>query len=270
MSISLVIPCYSAGPNIERTIKSCEDVCDDVVMISTAPYAEDVEALKELGTVVELPFNFTFIHGFGSMMNQGTTSTKNDWILLFGVAETLAQEIKPLRETLDKCSHLDSMFRVSHEGDINVWKRIWNRKSGSHWSGLIHEEIVGGTEREVLIRMQDTEKVPVDDPLKQEVFRYIKTLSYNAMYHRLIHHPEQLGGTDAGWIKFVNGARESIEAFCDEHKDMLNACLEGDFDELQRLVEKRMNAGKIADGVKFEPVGEKATGFETIESEALA
>lgn len=254
--ISLVIPAYSAGPNIERTIKSVEGLCDDVVIISTAPFKEDVGELNKLGTVVELPWNHTFLHGFGSMMNEGSRSAKNDWLLLFGVAETFAESFRDVKAVL-RDSPFDSVFRCSHANDIHTWKRIWNKQSGSHWSGLIHEEIVGGSDKGLLFRMQDTEKEPEADPVKQEVFRFLKTLAYNAMYHRLLHNPDQLGGADSGWLRFVNGAKESIEGFCLEHKDMLNACMCGDFNQLLKLVEDKVNAGQKAHGVIFDPVGKE-------------
>jgi hypothetical protein len=188
------------------------------------------------------------------MMNQGTIAAKNDWLLLFGVAETLAESYTDIPAKLSQSAN-NCIFRCCHENDPNQWKRIWNRTSNSRWSGLIHEEIIGGVDGGLLFRMQDTDKTPMADPLKQEVFRYIKTLSYNAMYHRLLHNPNQLAGTNSGWLQFVAGARESIEAFVEGHKDMLLACMDGDFPKLLGLVSDKLEAGNLAAGVKFTPVG---------------
>ena len=253
--ISLIIPAYSAGENIERTIHSVEGTCDDVVIISTAPYKDDAESLQKLGTVIQLPWNHVFLHGFGDMMNQGSAFAKNDWLLLFGVAETLAEPYGDMIAATQS-SPPNHVFRCSHTNDVNQWKRIWNRTSGVRWSGLIHEELDGGDDRGLLFRMQDTDKIPHSDPVRNEVFKYIKTLSYNAMYHRLLLNPDQLAGTNDGWLGFVRGAKESIEAFIEKHEAMLDACMCGDFNQLQSLVIDGMNSGKKASGINFSRTGE--------------
>jgi len=252
--LTLIIPAYTAGPNIERTINSVSSICDDVVIISTSPYKNEAAKLRELGVVIQLPWNHVFLHGFGDMMNQGSAIAKNDWLLLFGVAETLAEPYGDMIAATQS-SPANHVFRCSHANDINQWKRVWNRTSGVKWSGLIHEELIGGEDRGLLFRMQDTDKIPSPDPVRNEVFRFIKTLSYNAMYHRLLHDQSQLGGTDRGWLGFVEGAKESIESFMECHKGMLDACFSGDFKELERLVVDRMNQGQPADGVIYTPTG---------------
>ena len=253
--ISLIIPAYTSGPNIERTIESARSLCDEVVVVCTAPYISDVSALKKLGTVIELPWNYVFLHGFGPLYNAGTIGCKNDWQLLLGVAETVAEQTNDIHGLLKRSEPTD-VYRCNHVNDPNTWKRIWNRSGGALWSGIIHEEIVTpGRVGDVIFRMQDTPKVPCEDPLRAEVFRFIKTLSYNHLYRQLLLHPGRLGGASRGWIDFVNGARESIMTFCDTHRDMLDACIEGDAGRFIRIVEERMCGGDRAGGVNFRPTG---------------
>lgn len=249
--MTIIIPAFGGGPNIERTIASVAGICDEVVIVSTALYDEDKEHFKRIAAkVVELPWNHVFHHGYGSVYNQGSTVAKNDWLLLLGVAETWAEtRIKP---RILLTANSNAVFRCDHVNDPCRWKRIWNRTGGTQWSGIIHEEIVGGAEGGLMFRMQDTDKVPPTDPLKGEVFRWVKALSYNHLYDVLLNHPERLGGASPNWLKFVAGAKESIVAFVDEHRKMLNACLAGDQKQFIELVRLKTEP---AHGVSFVPQG---------------
>lgn len=253
--ITLVVPSYGGGPNIERTIASVSGICDEIVIISTALWDVDKVHFRQIAhKVVDLPWNYVFLHGFGSMMNMGTAAAKNDWLMLLGVAETFAEAHTDVSRAL-RTAHVNAVFRCNHVNDPHQWKRVWNRTGGTHWAGIIHEEIAGGVEGGLLFRMQDTDKTKRGDELQNEAMRFIKTLSYNHLYDVLLNHPERLGGTNAAWLKFVAGARESIVAFVDEHRNMLDACIAGDMDGFLKLVEGRMNQNKPADGVLFTPQG---------------
>lgn len=234
---------------MQRTVDSVKGLCDDVVIVSTAPYLEDNEAFAKMGNVVSLSWNFVFYHGFGSLYNMGTPAAKNDWLMLLGTGETMAEANHDLRTYLVNAS-LHHVFECFHHNDRHQWKRIWNRNGGTMWSGLIHEEIVGGENRGLLFRMQDTEKTPEEDPVKNEAFRYIKTLSYHRMYHELLHHPEKLGGTNPGWVDFVHGSRAAIEQFMADHADLYAAVMNEDFFMFLDLVRQRMEAGKPVEYVE--------------------
>lgn len=252
--LTLVVPTYGGVPNVRRTVESAKGACNDVVIVSTAPHEEDNEAFAQMGQVVPLPWNFVFYHGFGSLYNQGTPAAKNDWLVLLGTGETMQDVNAQLRSHLS-APDASRVFTCFHHNDPHQWKRIWNRTGGTMWSGLIHEEIVGGRDAGLLFRMQDTAKTPEDDPVKNEVFRYLKTLSYHRMYHELLHHPEKLGGTNPGWVDFVHGSRAAIERFMTDHADLYAAVMNEDFFAFRDLVRQRMNAGQKAEFVNFQPQG---------------
>jgi cellulose synthase/poly-beta-1,6-N-acetylglucosamine synthase-like glycosyltransferase len=253
--ISLIIPAYNAGPNLQRTIDSCRHLCDDVVIIATNPYEDDAQLIMEsCNSVAWLNWNHVFLHGFGDMMNSGTPIAKNDWILLLGVAETVAEAKCDIHQKLNS-SESKMVFRCDHHNDAHTWKRIWNRSGGTHWSGLIHEEIVGGETGPVIFRMQDTPKEQHPDPLRNEVFRYIKTCSYNVNYQKLRKNPDLLGGTDKGWLEFVKGTEDSNESFISLHQDLIDAAMEGDFPRFEKCVEGRLAVGRTASGVNYLPTG---------------
>lgn len=256
MKVSTIIPSYGGGPNLERTIESCREVADETIIISTALFEEDLMHFKRVADkVIELPWNFTFLHGHGSLHNQASNYAKNDWLLLFGVAETLAEQYLPMGEVL-RNSGRDLVFRCNHVGDHHTWKRLWNRAGGPMWSGIMHEEIGGGQDGGVLFRMQDTEKVPDEDAFKNEVRKYVKTCSYHHLYRCLRENPNRLGAANAGWLEFVNGSKEANEQFLAEHDDLVGAALEGDKARFLRNVYARLNASKPATGVNFNPQGQ--------------
>jgi len=251
--ITLVVPSYGGGPNIERTIASVSGVCDEVVIVSTALFPEDVDHFKKIANkVVELPWNFVFLHGYGSLNNQGTAVSSNDWLLLFGTGETLAEQYRDMKSLT--ASRAQTVFRCNHVNDPYTWKRMWNRQSGSHWSGIIHEEIVQGVDGGVVFRMQDTDKSPRENKLQQDAMRWVKALSYNHLYHELILRPERVGGASHQWLKFVAGAREYIEKFVSDHNDMMQHCLTGDLGAFLAAVEKR-GAGAGESLVSHQPQG---------------
>jgi hypothetical protein len=256
--ITLVIPAYSCGPDIERTIASCKGVCDEAVFISTSPYPDEVQGMKDMGaTVVELPWNFTYHNGFGELHNQGAPAAKNDWLLLFGVAETLAEQYTPLIDEVRFCRK-NAMLRCDHVNDPNRWKRLYNRQV-CRWSGIIHEEVTGGILGEVVFRMQDTDKTPNPDPLRSEVFRHLKSTLYHHQYRRLRGDNGLLGATNPGWINFVNGSKEANEAFISEHADLMEAFNSGDFQAFERGVANRIEKHQPADAVNYAALGQPRT-----------
>jgi hypothetical protein len=256
MSLSLIVPTFGGNvANIQRTIDSCKDICDDVVIISTAFFRDDQFPLHQLGhKVVDLPFNYVFKNGFGEYHNQGTEHAKNDWLLLLGVGETFAEAHKDVHQALRDAT-CDKVFRCNHVNDQHTWKRIWNRKGGTKWGGLIHEEIGGGSDGGLLFRMQDTEKVPQPSHLENECLRWMKALLYNCMYRRLASNPHELSYTNEGWLKFVAGASESIHGFCEENRDMILSCMTGDYLGFIKQVENKIEAGRKANGCNFKPTG---------------
>ena len=254
--MTLVIPsCGSAPENIRRTIDSCRDICNETIIISTAFFLEDQRLFSDItDRVVQLDWNFIMKHGFGEMSNQATSHAKNDWLLLLGVSETYAEPYTDIGHALHAAPK-NMVFRCDHHNDPNRWTRIHNRQGGTHWSGLIHECIVGGPHGDVLFRMQDFEKVQKSDPVKQEILKWIKAVSYHIQYWRLLNDSSLLQGTDPGWLKFVNGSREHIIEFRESHQDLISPCLSGDLVAFLKAVDSRMDKGEEAKGVNYSMTG---------------
>lgn len=256
--ISLIVPAYSYGPPLERTWETFSKLCDELVIISTAFWPEDQEKMRALTPkVVQLDWNYTFKNGFGEMMNRGTVSAKNDWLMLFGVGETFEREHLPVHHTLLHGSR-ETIFRVDHENDPNQWTRIWNRKSraGNKWSGLIHEEIAPGPRGPVLLRMKDTPKEPRENRYEDHTLKYVKGCLYHKNYVRLRENHHERGATDPGWLSFVAVGREAHDEWMRAHNDLISAMEIGCLSDFLDAVKRRVDAGLSPEGVNYAPTGE--------------
>lgn len=260
--LSLIVPCYSAGPDLTRTVESTRGLCDDVVIISTAIFDDEPEMARH-GRVVSLPWNFVFQHGFGELHNQGTAAARNDWLLLFGVAETFAEPYVDIAGTL-KASPPDRQYRCNHCDDPNTWNRIWNKNGPCRWSGLIHEDIVGGIDGGVIFRFADTHKTPHRPEFEMEVLRYVKLVAYQNAYLELIQNPSRLGGTHPSWLRHLEGSKKGLWDFAHDHFDLLFCARTGDKRGFIAGVKKRFEEGKRASGVKYDPVGEQNMGLDIV------
>lgn len=263
--ISLVIPCCGGNiANFQRTVDSARSVCDEVVAISTCLYDHHLEEIKATGAkVVELPWNYTYLNGFGAMHNMGTQYVKNSWLILLGVAETIHSGHEDIRLKIPR-SNPAQIYQCWHVGDVNRWSRCWNRTGGPKWGGIIHECVRGGQEAGVLFEMRDTDKVPSGNSVQDEVLMFHKTCLYNHLYKRLLDNRDLLGYTDPGWLAFVEGAKESINAFCVEHADLLACAMSGDRDGFIKAVEARIAKRVPAAGVNYNPQGTERSGNETL------
>lgn len=257
--ISLIIPAFSAGDDLRRTVDSVKGTCDDVVIVSTAMFPRDEDEMNAIASrVIHLPWNYCYLRGFGDLYNQGSDAAKNDWLMLLGVAETFAEAYVDLKAELPKLEP-SNVLRCNHVNDVHTWKRIWNRRGGTHWSGIIHEEIVGGHDAGLAFRMADTDKAD-RDPFEVEVLRHVKGTLYNSLYNQLLQKPELLGGTNPGWLNFVRGAKESIEDYCIKNGDLIFCACTGDKRGFMNGVRKRMQAGQQPEKINFARTGESISG----------
>ena len=263
--LTTLIPWFGGSLEpLKRTIESTKGIADETLVVHQQLFDEDAERVRSVADKVQtVPWNAVFTHGFGWLANQHQLAA-GKWILLLGTAETIAEEYYPIRKMLEGAD-IRTTFRCNHLNDTNDWHRIWCPASGVSYGGVIHESVGGGHKPgPIIFRMQDTPKEPPDDPFHAEVFRWKKTTSYNFLYRRLLRDPSQLSYTDPGWLNFVRGAADSIEGFCEEHRDLIDAAVSGDRQAFLDGVRSRMDAEKPAVGVNFEPLGEERSGDETI------
>jgi hypothetical protein len=279
--ISLICPWWGGSHEpLMRTILSTKGICDEAIVVHQVLFDEDCDVLEALQKTSPVPmkiervnWNTVFTHGFGDLANRNGQS-ECKWMLLLGVGETIAEQYQqPIRTRLAQAD-LGTTYRCNHAGDGNDWHRCWSPSSGVRYGGLIHETVTNHRPGPIIFRMQDTEKEPHHDPFHNECLKWYKTCAYNYNYWKLGNaaqwldghevNPPELDATDRGWLSFVRGARESIEAFCLEHVDLIDAALAGDRDKFYEGVRYRMAHGTPPVGVNWNPTGTPTSGNETI------
>jgi hypothetical protein len=256
--LSLIVPWWGGNPApLKRTIDSVRGICDKIIVVHQPLFDDDREVAESLADkVVTTDWNEVAKEtGFAALPNIGAASANGPWLLLLGTGETWAESHGNTQEILSKANP-KTMFRTWHEGDVHFWKRVWHKDSGVHFSGPIHEELIGGDEGPLLFRMQDTAKEKHEVSFRNECLRWFKNIVYHSGYYTLLHRPELRGGCNEGWLNFVAGARESIEDFVDTNKDLMEAAWEGDRDAFYEGVNLRMNDGIRPEQVNHNPTGQ--------------
>lgn len=253
--LSLVCPWFGGHPqNLRRTIESVNGICDHIIVVHQKMFDDDTELLYNEFPgcdIVVTDWNEVIQHGYGGLPNMGNAKP---WRMLLGVGETVAQQHKDIRQALRDADY-SYVFQCNHHNDIHRWNRIWSPHKGNHYSGLIHEDVFGNYGG-LLFRMQDTDKLPLANHYRNDVLKWFKACSYNILYRRLLNNPEEIAHTDRGWLEFVKGAADSINAFCDKQKDMVDACIDGDREKFIEVCRQYTDAQNKIYGVNLNKLGE--------------
>lgn len=252
--LSLIMPVYGGHlDNLTRTIDSfvnCGAV-DDVVIVSTHPDLDQAEECRKLGfPFIELPWSHTLLHGFSSLYNIGAKHCKNDWVLRMDVAETLISEVDLSKITK---APIDTFFCCTHPGMSEKWGRVWNRH-GVYWRGYIHES-PSGDNGGVIFEMLDIPKVPMDDPIKNDSMRWLKSVLYNTLQEEVYCGKLPIEGTDIGWIEAWGKSKKERRAFLTNHFKMVSAMKSNDWDGFLKEVGILRSLGVPPYGCDFNPTG---------------
>lgn len=196
----------------KRTVDSFKGIVDEVIFGDLLIFEDDrlqIEAnpLYCKLSIVPLPFNYIFEHGFAATLNKLAEHATNDWVLYMNVSEVLDGE-HPIKEQM---SELYNCYSLDHAVETHRWFRLYNRKE-LKWGGLIHEEVVGDLRPSPfnVMRFADTEK-DLDDPLKAKVSNDVKELCYFQAYIRLVDDPTLRGNTHQGWIDYATRDYDSLK-----------------------------------------------------------
>lgn len=256
--ISLIVPWFGGNPEaLLTTVNSVRGICDETVVVHQKLFDDDSEVAASIADkVATVDWNEVFKDGgYALLPNIGASVSKGPWALLLGVGETWAESHGNPHKILSEANP-KTMFKCHHINDVHHWKRVFRPDAGCFFSGPLHEECIGGIDGPLLFRMQDTEKPPHESTFRNECLKWLKTTSYHNGYWTLLNHPEKLGGTNAGWLEFSRGARESIEDFVDTNKDLMEAAWDGDRDAFYEGVSRRMDEGRKPEQVNHNPTGQ--------------
>lgn len=263
--ISLVLPCYGDGASLLRTIESVQGVCDEVVVVTEAFFPDELEYIEWLADkVVKLPFGFVARYGDGVRLQMGAYYAKNPWCLSLGVADTMDSGHENVIKTIHDQPDSRNIYLADHATEVHEWTKIWNPSSGTRWDGLIHGEIGYGNLSGVLFRIVDTDKTVFEDPLKHDAFVYYKSVGFSYLYRRLVWDATLLGTAHPGWLEFANENDDRMEAYLEEHSELLTAMLLGKGDAFLEHVRERLESGIRAEklptstGISFKKTGDRS------------
>lgn len=146
--ISAVIICHNEAHNLERCIKSCVNICDEIIVVDGFSTDGTSEIAKK--------FNVTFIQkewlGYGQTKNFGAKQASTDWILSIDADECLDQELQGQIKNLQKSpAKIYSFKRLNFIGKQAVRYGEWNpdikpriyNKQYTRWNDrAVHESLV--------------------------------------------------------------------------------------------------------------------------------
>jgi len=149
LKISAVIITFNEERNIERCLKSLNQVADEIIVIDS--FSEDNTA--EICKRFPVKFILKEWMGYSAAKNFGNNIANNDYILSIDADEALSDELKKHIMELKKTDNLLDAYRFNrltnycgkwvHFGGWypDTKLRLWNRNKGK-WEGEIHEEII--------------------------------------------------------------------------------------------------------------------------------
>lgn len=191
---------------LKETLESFKGIVDEVVYGDMLLFDEDRDILESYKNeyninIQRIPFNYIFHMGFDNLLNLLAKNAKNDMVMYMNTSEVIDEDygILDIINSNKDCN----TFYFSHRQESHRWFRTYNKKQ-LHWSGVIHEEVVGEQRpyHKPIFMMKDLEK-DMGNSLKAKVFNDCKELSYFNNYLKLIDYPKECGATNDGWVKFV-------------------------------------------------------------------
>jgi len=145
--LALIIITYNEEKNIERAIKSAQELVDEVIVVDS--YSEDRtrEIAESLGAKVHLHE----WQGYSEQRNYALSLTNAEWVLFLDADEALSPELKEeIKEVMiQKTPDYDGFLIPRKNWYLGGWLKCWSpdrllrlaKKDKITWDGLVHEKI---------------------------------------------------------------------------------------------------------------------------------
>lgn len=229
--VSLI--CMGAGnvKVLKETFKSASTFCDEIIYGDMLLWESDRQILKSYQKefnikVVPFVFNFLFLHGFSTLLNELAWNATNKIVMYLNTSEIIFKDfgITKIMEDNPECNS----FYFTHPSENHRWFRTYNRHE-LEWSGRLHEQLKGEfiPYFKPIFEMCDLEK-DMDDLLKAKILNDCKELVYFTQYNNMVDHPEWMGETDLGWLKFATENYDSMKERLLKKGKRYQAFIEGD------------------------------------------
>lgn len=231
---------------LEETIKSFinSGVCNEVIYGDLLLFDEDREVIKIYEDKynfksVKFPFNYIFKNGFSDILNSLSEYATNDLVIYMNTSEVIEIDrgVTDIINNNPQCN----CFYFDHSTDPHRWYRLYDRKE-LKWSGKIHEEVVGQHRpyHKPVFTMADMEK-DMQDSHKAKVLNDVKEIVYFQQYLNLVNYPNEMGHTNAGWVKFSTDGYDSFASRLLKKGKRYEAFIEGNLEKYFEDVKNNPN-----------------------------
>lgn len=149
--ISVVIITFNEEKNIERCLKSVQDIADEIIVVDSFSTDRTKQICESFHNLKFIPHKW---EGYSNSKNYGINSATNDLIFSIDADEVVSDELKKsinyfkqkeldvnVALTVNRLTNYCGKW-IKHGGWYPDTKlRLWNRKIGK-WQGEIHEIVV--------------------------------------------------------------------------------------------------------------------------------
>ncbi len=145
--ISATLITLNEEKNIERALKSLQDLVDEIIVVDSGSKDKTVTIAEKLGAKVF----FRKFDNFSNQKNWAITKANGEWILSLDadeqIPQNLADEIKTAVQKTEYVGYLIPRRNFILGGeirhsrwspDLHIW--LWKKASGK-WIGDVHEEV---------------------------------------------------------------------------------------------------------------------------------
>lgn len=230
--VTLITMAHANPIAFKRTIDSVKGVCNEIILGELCMFPEDTEVFREYRSHYNLrirrfPFNYLYLNGFSECLNDLTCYASNNVVLYLNVGEVID------RATGDILANITDEYNawyIDHATEKHRWWRCYDRRD-LKWSGRIHEELIGDFRpyHKPIFTFADTDK-DMGDKFKAWIANDVKEMVYWRQLMHLVDHPEELGATNAGWLKFAKDQYESMRSRMEMKGDRVTSFEKGDLE----------------------------------------
>ncbi len=145
--LSVLIRTKNEEENIERAIRSVQDLADEVVVVDSGSTDRTVEIAKSLGAKVF----FREWTGYSDQLNYGVGLCGGDWVLVLDADEEVSRELKesireeikrPRYEAYEVCRRTCYLGRFLRHAWYPEWRLRLFKKGKVAFEGVLHERVV--------------------------------------------------------------------------------------------------------------------------------
>lgn len=198
MKLSAVVITFNEEKNIERFLKSVNDLADEIVVVDSFSTDRTRELAEKFEKVRFITHEFS---GYGTQKNYALAQCKGEWVLFPDADEILDEEAR--KEIVTITSHDKPEFNVYNVTFRNIFlgralkyggwgkiqrPRLFKRKYGKYTEDIVHEHFISDA---------STGKISgfIDHYTYRDIFHHIeKSNRYTSMMAEKMHLQEKKSG----------------------------------------------------------------------------